>query len=750
MKFGAEQRPLVTALVAALFALSTSAVLAQDAATEEATEEEAVELDRVVVVGGRVEQNIEDVVGSVSVMTGEDIENEMVSDMSQLFRYEPGIDITGSNGTAQNFIVRGMGADRVMMIKDGMRMNEGYGADGLNDVVGRGFIDIDTVKQVEVAKGAASSLYGADALGGIVAFATKDAADVLGAGDNFFISGNLDYDGRSSEYGIGALTAFRMGRFETLISFKERYGHETQNYAETRLDTNVDSKALLIKSDYVIDNDKKLTFSYDYFMEDVVQPDDGTDKGNYFGLAGWKINFEESFNEKESSAYKVRYRDSEVGWSFMDTMDLNVYVIESDQHDDYHINHDTEGFGYTGYRDTVSSNLFSQETTGVSLSASKKFGEGGSHQLSYGFDWDDSDTYRPRRETRTQSDGTVIRDDQTAPFPTNATERLGIYFQDSIELTERWRLTPGVRYDHYSMTPKADEDYENVNPGGDFVPQKISDDNVSWRLGTMYDLTDSVSVYFQYSQGFKVPPYDLAYAYLSATSHGVFIDWATFTAYGTEIIPTADLVPEESDSYEIGIRGSIGGLSYNLSAYLSDYDDFIQINYIGQRDGGTYFGLPFIINTTQYQNIEKAEISGFEWRLDYYLGNNFSVFLNGEWMDSEDKATGDQLRTIRPVTGALGVNFFAGNFSMDVIARRALDMDKNPEDTLTTNGWTTWDMFARYDFNGRVQLSAGILNVLDNEYVEYSSIAGIPDDGRSLSPYTEPGRTVSARLKVNF
>jgi hemoglobin/transferrin/lactoferrin receptor protein len=300
------------------------------------------------------------------------------------------------------------------------------------------------------------------------------------------------------------------------------------------------------------------------------------------------------------------------------------------------------------------------------------------------------------------------------------------------------------------MTPKADEDYENVNPGDEFVPEKISDSNVSLRLGTIFDITDNASVYFQYSQGFKVPPYDLAYAYLPATSHGVFIDWGTFTAYGTEIIPTADLVPEESDSYEIGIRGSIGNFSYNLSAYLSDYDNFIQINYIGERDGGTYFGLPFIISTTQYQNIEKAEISGFEWRLDYYLGNNFSVFFNGEWMDSEDKSTGDQLRSIRPVTGALGVNFFAGNFSMDVIARRALDMDKNPEDTLTTESWTSWDMFARYDFNGRVQLSAGILNMFDNEYVEYASIAGIPYDDRSLSPYTEPGRTLSARIKVNF
>src|SRR5699024_8822422 len=119
-----------------------------------------------------------------------------------------------------------------MMIKDGMRMNEGYGADGINDVVGRGFIDMDTVKQVEVAKGAASSLYGADAMGGIVAFQTKDAADLLGTGTHldFFASINGGYDGRSEEHSAGMLTAFRLGQWETLVSYKGRRGHETQNY----------------------------------------------------------------------------------------------------------------------------------------------------------------------------------------------------------------------------------------------------------------------------------------------------------------------------------------------------------------------------------------------------------------------------------------------------------------------------------------------------------------------------------------
>ena len=749
------KKQLVTSLTAALFALSTSVAFAQDDnETDDDSvvvilEEEAAELGTIVVVGSRVEQNLEDIAGSVSVMTSKDIDEQMVTDMSQLFRYEPGIDVTGSNGTAQNFIVRGMGADRVMMIKDGMRMNEGYGANGANDIVGRGFIDMDTVKQVEVAKGAASSLYGADAMGGIVAFQTKDAADVLGAGtwQDYYISVNGGYDGRSDEVAAGVMTAFRLGNWETLISYKGRKGHETQNYAETRDEADVDSNSILAKTDYIIDNDKKLTFSIDYYKQEVERADDGSDKGDYLGLPGWQINEQSSLNEKENNAYKLRYQDGNSGLAFMDSLDVNFYFNKTDQTDEHLLNHDTPPpFGPGGSRETVKADLFQQETWGLSMSAGKLLGEERTHHLSYGFDWDSTDTFRPRTETRTQSDGTVIRDDLTAPFPRNTTVRVGAYLQDTIQLTDKWSLIPGMRYDYYSMDPKEDEGYDNVNPGDENAPEKISDSNVSWRLGTMYKFSDSFTTYFQYSQGFKVPPYDLAYFYFD---HVAFCDFAAGMCFGTRIIPADDLVPEESDSYEIGIRGDIGNFSYNLSAYRSDYDNFIQIAYIESIDGD-YFGFPLVTDVFQYQNIESARISGVEFRFDYYLGRNVSMFLNGEWMDSEDKSTGDQLPSIQPFKGTLGLNYFVGSFSMDAMLNWADDMDKNPEGTFTTDSYTTVDLFARYDFNNRFMMSAGILNLFDKEYIQYSRIAGIPDNGRDLSPFTEPGRTFSINLKYIF
>ena len=103
---------------------------------------------------------------------------------------------------------------------------------------------------------------------------------MLGASDDFYIHLSGGYDGRSDEWGAGFLTAFRLGRWETLISYKGRAGHETQNYyGRTREDADVDSNSILGKTDYIIDNDKKLTFSIDYYLQEVDRPDNGERQG---------------------------------------------------------------------------------------------------------------------------------------------------------------------------------------------------------------------------------------------------------------------------------------------------------------------------------------------------------------------------------------------------------------------------------------------------------------------------------------
>ncbi len=75
-------------------------------------------------------------------------------------------------------------------------------------------------------------------------------------------------------------------------------------------------------------------------------------------------------------------------------------------------------------------------------------------------------------------------------------------------------LIPGARFDYYKMDPdENDALYLDDVPDG-IVSRVFSEENLSPRLGMIYELNENMNLYGQYSSGFKVPPYDLAYMYM--------------------------------------------------------------------------------------------------------------------------------------------------------------------------------------------------------------------------------------------
>ncbi len=287
-------------------ALSSQAVIADELDNSTAATG-AEELETIVVSGTRTKKALKDVAGSISVLTQEELDKQVVTDMSQLFKYDPSVQVTGSVGQAQNFVVRGMGGDRVLMIKDGMRMNEGYGANGLNDIVGRGFIDTDTLKQVEVAKGAASSLYGSDALGGIVVFTTKDASDYLLDGETFAGKVKFGYNDASRQYTLGTTLALVTGDFDHLLSLTTRDGEEQQNFSETKPELDIDSTSILYKGTYKINDTDFVALTADIYNQDVTG-DYANGLLEYFrDLTGYNVVTENSTSEQENESFQLRY-----------------------------------------------------------------------------------------------------------------------------------------------------------------------------------------------------------------------------------------------------------------------------------------------------------------------------------------------------------------------------------------------------------------------------------------------------------
>ena len=225
-----------------------------------ATNKQADEV--MVVSGSRMEQRLEDVSGPISVITAEQIEEQVVSNVADLFRYEPGVTVLGGAGDAQTFIIRGMGENRVKIVRDGVRQNDAY----KNGGVGQSYFDTDMIKQIEVAKGPASAAYGSDALGGVIVITTKDAGDFLKGRDSY-LDATTGYASSSHQNMAGFTGALRSGEFENLLRYTWRDGGVTQNYDSDKSEFDIVSQAVLFKSQWHLSEDQFLKLTADYFSE---------------------------------------------------------------------------------------------------------------------------------------------------------------------------------------------------------------------------------------------------------------------------------------------------------------------------------------------------------------------------------------------------------------------------------------------------------------------------------------------------
>ncbi len=137
------------------------------------------------VTATRTERAVDDVPATVTTIDSAEMERELVRDIRDLIRYEPGISAPNDPDRfgATGFNIRGLTENRVVIQVDGVRLPDHYRFSiGPFNTVPRNFVDLDSLNRVEILRGPSSSLYGSDALGGVVTYLTKDPA-VQGASE---------------------------------------------------------------------------------------------------------------------------------------------------------------------------------------------------------------------------------------------------------------------------------------------------------------------------------------------------------------------------------------------------------------------------------------------------------------------------------------------------------------------------------------------------------------------------------------
>lgn len=180
------------AAITGLLLLPGTAVLAQDSA---GTSGGSTELETVVLTATRSSQDIDKVLSSVTVITAADIEQLQARNIIDLLAGQAGITInnTGGEGKLTSVFMRGTSADHVLVLLNGMRFaSTTAGTASLQD------IPVNQVERIEIVRGPRASLYGSDAIGGVIQIFTREPQEGL----QFKADATAGSYGRR-EFGIG-------------------------------------------------------------------------------------------------------------------------------------------------------------------------------------------------------------------------------------------------------------------------------------------------------------------------------------------------------------------------------------------------------------------------------------------------------------------------------------------------------------------------------------------------------------------
>lgn len=192
-------------------------------------------LDEVVVTSSRTAQSTKTVTGDITVIDSEEINRLRGGSLADLLRLQPGVETytNGGMGTSSNIGLRGTNDNQLIVLVDGVRINSGTTGTTAFENLPLALID-----RIEILRGAASSLYGSDAIGGVIQIFTKRGKNnkthlysSIGAGSYDAYSGSAGFDSiyqalkfgaQASNYDTRGISAKKNS---TLAADKDRDGY---------------------------------------------------------------------------------------------------------------------------------------------------------------------------------------------------------------------------------------------------------------------------------------------------------------------------------------------------------------------------------------------------------------------------------------------------------------------------------------------------------------------------------------------
>jgi hemoglobin/transferrin/lactoferrin receptor protein len=676
------------------------------------------------------------VAAAVTVILPEAIQRGLVSDMKELVRYEPGLTVRSDpfRFGLDTFAVRGVGGNRVAVEIDGIPAAGGFAIGSFSDS-GRSFVDTAFLERVEVLRGPASSLYGSDAIGGVVAMTTASPQSVLGADGERGLRTEAGVSGADDGWHAVGIGAARVGESRALLGYAHRAGSELDTAADvTPNPRDYTSDSLLARIEFDATPGGPLSL-----VVDGGRLQQSTAINAFLGLAGSRFANTTLLEGDDSvDRHRVSLGQRLSARAAYDTADWQLYTQGTDTRQDT-LEERTAVPPRTPPARIERQFRLEDRTYGAEWAGTRL-----DHSLVYGFEASQSRIEEQRDGVQTNlvtGDETTVILGESFPlrdFPVTDITEAGVFVQDELRPGDAgWTVIPALRADYYRLDPDPDAMYLEDNPRTPAVG--LDAFALTPKLGVTRTFGNGWTVFGQYARGFRSPPPEDVNIGLE------------LPLFNVRAIPNPDLEPEKSDGYELGLRWNGAGASVAASAYYTDYHDFIEskVNLGADPDTG--------VTLFQSQNIAEARIYGVELSASVSGGDwvpgldGFRARLSAAWSEGEDRVRDEPLNSVDPASAVLSLAYdsAAGRWSTELVttvvaAKHAVDDSR--VDLYETDGYVTLDLLAHYDFGRGLRLQAGLFNLTDAEYIEWADVRGRPVGDPLIPYYTRPGRNLSLTL----
>lgn len=738
------------ALLSALLCLSITMFSQQDTTDEK-------DLDEAVIYSNKFVEKKKNIAQKIDILSAKTIARYNGQNTGDLLINSGNIFVQKSQQGGSSPVIRGFEASRVLLIVDGVRLNNAiYRAGHLQNAI---TVDQNMLERVEVLYGPSSTIYGSDALGGVIHFRTK--SPVLASGSKSFASngtgffryssannektGHADASIAGKKFGwLQSYTYSDFGDMKMGNVYRDKYyyfGRRSQ-YIETinGLDNIVTSKddrvqkfsgyrqwditqKLLFKQSDKVSH--QLNFQYSN-SSDVPRYDRLQDTRNFGGTIGTTLRYAEWFYGPQTrlmGAYELNVGKT----AFLDAIKINLNyqdVKESRQQREY-LRYDR----FDSRREHI-------KVAAFNMDGKKTWGN---NELSMGIDGQLNDLKSVADRTNLTT-GAVTKLDSRYPDGTNKMNFFGVYAQHLVKLKGgKLVLNDGIRLQTVSLhSTIIDNSFFNL-PVTDIKQSPMA---VTGNLGVVYMPSPGLRITANASSGFRAPNIDDAVRIFESSS-----------AIKRVIIPNADIKPEYTYNFDFGFAQNIQDKVWvEVTGFYTLFRNAIATApfKLNGQDSIIYNG----VNSAVYasQNVNKAYVRGINARLKIALSKNFLLDNTisqtyGRYVNAN--GTKKPLDHVPPVFGKSSLLFTDKNFNTEVYAmfngwKKIKDYNPDGEDNgqyATPQGmpaWFTINWRGSYSFNKYLTLQLAVENIADKNYRYFAS------------GFSAPGRNFIVALRAGF